>query len=79
MLAVLPVVFLIWQPKWLKPHWLQWLEDNYGHVLDDMLAEARRMGQWNWEARVKTQANLEYWADTIAQKQGWKRLNLNQL
>jgi len=75
---VLVVVSLIWQPRWLKPFWLRWLEDNYGHVLEEMFEEARQMGVRNWEAQVKTQADLERWADSVAEKHGWQRLGERQ-
>ena len=72
-LMILVVVSLIWQPGWLKPAWLGWLEDNYGHVLEGMFEEARQMGPRNWEVQVKTQAELENWADGVARKHGWQR------
>jgi len=73
-LQLLIVTTLIWQPYWLKPSWLQWMENNYGHVLDDMFEEARQMGGYNWEAHVKTQDGLEKWADSVAKEHGWHRL-----
>lgn len=65
---------LIWQPGWLKPYWLQWLEEHYGHVLEEIFEEARQMGAYEWEAQVRTQADLEQWADQVARKYGWQRL-----
>lgn len=68
------VIFsLFWQPRLLKPAWLRWLEDYYGHVLEGMFEEARQMGPRNWEVQVKTQAELENWADGVAKKYGWQR------
>ena len=72
-LGILVVVPLIWQPRWLKPAWLRWLEDNYGYVLEEMFEEARQMGGLNWETQVRTQADLEAWADSVAQQRGWRR------
>jgi hypothetical protein len=74
-LFVLPLITLVWQPGWLKPAWLQWLEAHYGPVLEKMFKEARQMGLRQWEAQVKTQADLEWWADRTAQKHKWKRIN----
>ncbi len=74
-LMLLIVVSLVWQPRWLKPAWLQWLEDNYGHVMEEMFEEARQMGRDNWEAQVETEADLEHWADSVAQKHGWQRMH----
>ncbi|MEM7344937.1 MAG: hypothetical protein AAF485_11905 [Chloroflexota bacterium] len=72
-LFVSPIIALVWQPKWLKPTWLQWLEANYGHVLDKMFAAARQIGPAEWENQVATQSQLELWADQLAQKRKWKR------
>ena len=74
-LFVLPLVTLVWQPTWLKPAWLQWLEAHYGPVLEKMFKAARQMGIPQWEAQVKTQAGLEQWADDLARKKKWKRVN----
>jgi len=74
-LFVLPLMTLVWQPVWLKPAWLQWLEANYKPVLEKMFKKARQMGPSQWEAQVKTQADLEQWADNIARKNKWKRIN----
>ena len=74
-LFALPMVTLIWQPVWLKPAWLQWLEANYGPVMEKLFKKARQMGVSQWEAEVKTQAGLEQWADNIARKNKWKRIS----
>lgn len=74
LLMLLALITLFWQPHWLKPYWLRWLEDYYGHVLEEMFEEARQMGAHEWEAQVSTQADLERWADQVAQKYGWRRL-----
>jgi hypothetical protein len=70
---VLALGFLIWQPRWLKPAWLCWLEFHYGHVLDEMLKEAREMGTRTWGGRVRTQEDLEQWANSVAEKYGWTK------
>lgn len=68
-LFVLPLVALVWQPPWLKPVWLQWLEATYSDtVVEKMFKEARRIGPRQWEAQVKTQADLERWAHSLARK-----------
>ena len=74
-LFALPLVTLVWQPTWLKPAWLQWLEANYGPGLEKMFKKARQMGPSQWEAQVKTQAGLEQWANEVARKNKWKRIN----
>jgi len=70
-LFVLPLICLIWQPRWLKPAWLQWLEDHYGSRLEKMFQAARKMGPREWEAQVRTQADLEQWAERVARKYKW--------
>lgn len=62
---------MTWQPRWLKPTWLRWLEDNYGSAIDLMFEEVRQMGVDNWEAQVKTQTDLERWADNLAHMPGF--------
>lgn len=69
------VILAIWQPWWLKPAWLRWLEGNYGYVLEEMFAEARVIGRFEWAEQVRTQADLEEWADRVARKYGWQRLS----
>ncbi len=73
-LASLVILILIWQPRWLKPVWLCWLEDNYGEMLDEMFEEVRQMGVKKWEKETRTQADLERWADSVAKEHGWRRL-----
>ncbi len=72
-LFALPLVTLVWQPTWLKPAWLQWLEANYGPMLEKMFKAARQMGIPQWEDQVKTQAGLEQWANAVVQKKKWKQ------
>lgn len=72
-LMAVGVAFLVWQPRWLKPAWLQWLEFHYGHVLEEMLEEARGMGIGKWEAHVRRHEDLERWADSVAESHGWAK------
>ena len=59
------LVLMVWKPRWLKPWWLRWLEDNYPHCLNDLLEEARGGGK-AWERRIRTQEDLEAWAEQVA-------------
>ena len=63
------LVLMIWKPRWLKPQWLLWLEDNYPYLIDTLLEEARKEGK-AWEAKVRTQENLEEWAKQTAGRYG---------
>ncbi len=71
-LLLLSIILMTWKPKWLKPWWLRWLEEHYGHVFEDMLEEARNTR--DFEQQTPTEVDLAIWADSIAQKRGWQRL-----
>jgi hypothetical protein len=64
------LVFIVWCPSWLKPPWVRWLEREYGYGLYILLEEARAMGRWRWEARVKSRYGLESWAREVLEKRG---------
>ncbi len=58
-------VLAIWQPRWIKPHWVRWLEENYWDRIHILIADARRNPR-HWEERVATQEGLEEWALQVA-------------
>ncbi len=58
-------VFAIWQPNWIKPYWVRWLEGNYKQEIYGLIAAAREDAE-AWERRVATQAGLEEWAKEVA-------------
>jgi hypothetical protein len=62
------LLFLIWVPQWLKPPWVRWLEREYGYGLNILLEEARAMGRWKWEVRVRTRDGLESWVQEVLEK-----------
>jgi hypothetical protein len=68
-------ILSFWLPDWILPMWLSWLRKNYDHVLEGMFEEVRQMGAKKWEQETRTQAELERWADSVAQKHGWQRLS----
>jgi hypothetical protein len=53
------------KPRWLQPHWLLWLIDNYPDQMEALLEDARR-NSWTWQERVQTQQGLEAWAREVA-------------
>ena len=59
------LVFLIAKPCFLKPQWLQWLEDNHKQDIPLLRKNARAMGHFQWARRVETQAGLEKWVDDV--------------
>lgn len=58
------------RPRWLAPKWLLWLEDNQADLLDMLNREAWRMGAQAWQARVRTQVDLEDWVAEVRRKYG---------
>ncbi len=71
---LITMILAFWQPWWIKPAWLRWMEDNYDYAIEEMFAEARKIGRFEWGKQVKTQAELEAWADEVARRNGWQRL-----
>ncbi len=57
--------FMYRPPKWLKPHWLQWLEQQYGYCLPILIEEAQKMNRWAWEAQVRTRSGMQTWVDEV--------------
>ena len=68
-LLVANYVLAIWQPWWLKPKWLRWLEQEHGDILE-LLREEVRKDRWGWERRVRTQKDLEEWVAEVRRKHG---------
>lgn len=72
---VTPMLFIsiilgVWNPHWLRPQWLNYLEDEYGSVMWKLLGEARKDVP-AWSHRVRTQAGLEEWAEETRKKLGY--------
>jgi hypothetical protein len=44
-LVILIYVLAIWQPWWLKPAWLRWLEREHGNIIE-LLWEDVRKDRW---------------------------------
>lgn len=60
----------IWNPRWLQPRWLVYLEDEYGTVMWHLLQEAAQDPK-RWEQQVRTQEDLETWAEETRKKLGY--------
>ncbi len=70
-LAIVAVLVVIFQPRWLKPGWVRWLEENHGDILELLIEEARKTPKWaDWAERVSTQAGLEAWVAEVRRKHG---------
>jgi hypothetical protein len=61
-MTAISVGLAVWQPQWLQPRWLAYLENKYGDTSWYLLQEAAKDPQ-AWAQRVKTQAGLEEWAE----------------
>lgn len=75
-LLVLPttlagLVLAFWRPRWIKPRWVNWLEENYNDRIDILIEDARKNIE-SWKARVATQEGLEAWAREVAGEPGKK-------
>lgn len=57
--------FMYRPPRWIKPRWLQWLEQEYGYCLPILIEEAQKMNRWAWEAQVRTRAGMQAWIDAL--------------
>ncbi len=69
-LGICGFIFSFLQPSFLKPTWLKWLEQGHGDIMPILQQEANAMGLGIWEARVKTQADLETWVAEVRRKHG---------
>lgn len=68
-LLIMTYILAIWQPWWLKPAWLRWLEKEHGDIIH-LLWEDVRKDRWGWERRVHTQKGLEEWVAEVRHKHG---------
>lgn len=57
--------FMYRPPRWIKPSWLQWLEQEYGYCLPILITEAQKMNRWQWEAQVRNRAGMKAWIDDV--------------
>lgn len=69
-LMLISAVLGVWNPRWLWPQWLNYLENEYGSVMWKLLDEARKDVP-GWSRRVRTQAGLEEWAEETRKKLGY--------
>ncbi len=69
-LFIASLIMAVWSPRWLRPRWLVYLEDEYGSVMWHLLDEAEEDVR-GWTRRVRTQARLEEWAEETRKKLGY--------
>ena len=65
-LLVVSGLIIIFQPRWLKPRWVRWLEENHGDILEILIEEGRKTP--SWAKRVSTQEGLEEWVEEVRRK-----------
>ena len=70
-LMIITIVLATWHPRWLKPKWLRWLEENHGSILHLLREDAKNMGKLEWDRQVRTQKELEDWVADVLHKQMW--------
>jgi hypothetical protein len=73
-LAALSLFLIGLQPRWIKPAWVRWLEEENADILDRLIEEARRTKDWH--KRVATQEGLEAWVAEVREKWGEPRVKL---
>ena len=68
-LMVIVFLIVVFEPKWFKPQWIQWLEENHRDILELLIEEARKTSNWkDWAERVSTQEGLEEWVSEVREK-----------
>jgi hypothetical protein len=63
---VVGFVLAIWQPHWLTPSWLKWIEE-YNYDIRSLLGKEARQAS-GWAQRIRSQADLEAWVAEVRQK-----------
>jgi hypothetical protein len=74
-LCLIAILLVGLQPRWIKPQWVRWLEEENDDILDRLIQEAR----WtkDWEKRIATQEGLEAWVAEVREKWGEPRVKLS--
>jgi len=68
--GVLGCIFYVFQPSFLKPAWLKWLEREHGDIMPLLIQDVHELGDSVWQKRVETQAGLEDWVAEVRRKHG---------
>jgi|GEM_PF-3140790 len=57
---------ILWQPRWLTPAWLKWIEE-YNYDIRSLLGEEARQTP-GWTQRIRSQTDLEVWVAEVREK-----------
>jgi hypothetical protein len=72
-LFLVVIAFIWFPPRWIKPQWVQKLEDS-GYNIDLLRKEAHQFAKQGqrqmWLERVKAQKGIEEWAREVYDKRG---------
>jgi hypothetical protein len=69
-LGLLGIFMWIFQPKFAKPDWINWLEANHYDVLPELRQEVLRIGIKDWNRKIKNRTDLEAWIKEVRRKRG---------
>lgn len=58
------IIFIAWQPRFLKPWWLIWLEDNYHGIERGALLEVAGRNPNKFAQLTPDEASLKAWAES---------------
>jgi hypothetical protein len=56
------------QPKFMRPQWYRWLEDNHEDILHLLHRDTREIGYRKWQKQAQTQEGLEEWVAEVRLK-----------
>ena len=56
------------QPKFMRPQWYRWLEENHEDIMHFLHRDAREMGYQKWKEQTQTQEGLEAWVEEVRRK-----------
>lgn len=70
-LFVLTLLLGIWDPRWLKPRWLVYLEDTYGRDFTQIILLPAAGDEPGWAQRMRTLEDVKMWAAEVAKQQGF--------
>ncbi len=69
---LLNLFFFMFQPKFARPDWINWLEGNHSDILPELRYEMWRMGRQSREI-MYNQKKLEAWIQDYRQKRGLQK------